>query len=160
LGKGISVAARKQKGRCRRCKSSYDRVDSISKICTACKSKCSTCGTLLTENNRDKTGLTLRKHYRCKKCVANSVKNTRGNGGFCQKSYDLKRHYGITKEERDKLFEGGCEVCGVTENLCVDHDHKSGKVRGCLCSKCNTAIGMFDDSREKLLSAERYLSRF
>lgn len=41
--------------------------------------------------------------------------------------------------------------------LYVDHCHKSGKVRGLLCNKCNTAIAMFDERLERLDAAKRYL---
>lgn len=60
----------------------------------------------------------------------------------------LKR-YGLTPEQYDEILEaqgGGCAVCGATEQrsgrrLNVDHDHKTGRVRGILCNRCN-AYGM------------------
>ena len=153
----MKTQSAKAKGRrCRRCKEVF-YPEGDSRICDECKKRCSTCNTYLTEDNWDLTGRLLRNQYRCKECVSLGVKSTRGNKGFCQESYDLKRHYGISKKERDFLFKKGCEVCGSRKRLCVDHDHQTGKVRGCLCSRCNTAIGMFDDDRKRLLSAERYL---
>jgi len=63
----------------------------------------------------------------------------------------LRRHYGITIEEYNHMFEkqkGCCAICGKhqLENtkgqaLGVDHNHKTGQVRGLLCSPCNQAIG-------------------
>lgn len=60
----------------------------------------------------------------------------------------LKRRYGITLEEYEKMFaeqDGKCAICkGVCptgRNLAVDHDHDTGKVRGLLCSRCNQGIG-------------------
>ena len=39
----------------------------------------------------------------------------------------------------------------------IDHDHKTGHVRGLLCYYCNTGIGNFDDSISRLESAITYL---
>ena len=41
--------------------------------------------------------------------------------------------------------------------LAVDHNHKTGRVRGILCSFCNTALGKFDDSVGLLARAIEYL---
>lgn len=56
---------------------------------------------------------------------------------------------------------GNCAICGANEdlNLHVDHDHRTNRVRGLLCGKCNKAIGLLNDDPELLISAERYLER-
>jgi len=62
-------------------------------------------------------------------------------------------HYGISQIEYDDLFnsqDGACAICrkpnwnGRGPN--VDHDHITGKVRGIICSSCNTALGMIGDN--------------
>lgn len=45
----------------------------------------------------------------------------------------------------------------AARQLCVDHDHRTGKVRGLLCNHCNTMLGMARDSVEVLVQAARYL---
>lgn len=59
-----------------------------------------------------------------------------------------------------------CAICkaGIEEwggekgnTSCIDHDHKTNKVRGLLCSKCNLGIGMFEDNSENLKNAIEYL---
>ena len=41
----------------------------------------------------------------------------------------------------------------------IDHDHKTGKLRGLLCHQCNVGIGNFKDSIDTMLNAILYLSR-
>ncbi len=55
----------------------------------------------------------------------------------------VEKVYGITSDEYDRLLElqgGRCAICRArpkSKRLAVDHDHKSGAVRGLLCSRCN-----------------------
>lgn len=53
----------------------------------------------------------------------------------------------------------GCEICGSHEKLCIDHDHKTGEVRGVLCQGCNQAIGCMGDCKIRLQKAIVYLQR-
>lgn len=43
--------------------------------------------------------------------------------------------------------------------LYVDHCHQTGKVRGLLCNKCNSAIAMLDECLERFDAAKSYLLR-
>ena len=79
--------------------------------------------------------------------------------------------YGITLAGYNSMFENQKEVCaicggketakakGVIKNLSVDHDHKSGKVRAILCSKCNAILGLADDDTGLLSKCISYLRR-
>jgi hypothetical protein len=76
------------------------------------------------------------------------------------------REYGITQADYDVLFEqqdGRCAICGRAESgawgglLPVDHDHKTGEVRGLLCHHCNGGLGQFGDDPDRLLAAAAYL---
>ena len=57
-----------------------------------------------------------------------------------------RRELGVTVEDYDRLLAaqgGGCAICGnppKTRRLDVDHDHRTGKVRGLLCHRCNRAL--------------------
>jgi Recombination endonuclease VII len=64
----------------------------------------------------------------------------------------LLRRYGITREDYWDLYRaqgGHCAIClratGKSKRLTVDHDHKTGLVRGLLCATCNTILGHFRD---------------
>jgi hypothetical protein len=64
--------------------------------------------------------------------------------------YELKKRYGITLEDYDKLLkdqQGKCAICRrspVRNRLHVDHDHRTLKVRGLLCTRCNGDLGWFE----------------
>lgn len=78
----------------------------------------------------------------------------------------LLREYGLTLDAYDELLRQQdyvCKICKTKERergrkrLAVDHDHKTGEVRGLLCDPCNRALGMFKDDEQILLSAIRYV---
>ncbi len=76
----------------------------------------------------------------------------------------LRRVYGISLGEYRHLLERqgfGCAICEIPEGkgLAVDHSHKTGKVRGLLCKKCNSAIAYLGDEPERCEAAVRYLRK-
>ena len=96
--------------------------------------------------------------YKCKECIIKisnkwqrehpeqTIKNKRRNL--------LKKRYNITIEDYNEMFikqKGCCGICGIHEielpdwgkyiKLCIDHDHKTGNVRGLLCNNCNSKLG-------------------
>ena len=78
----------------------------------------------------------------------------------------LKRKYGTTIAEYDRMFEeqyGVCAICGEARpderTLHVDHDHATGSVRGLLCFRCNNALGDLRDDLELFQRAADYLDR-
>jgi len=72
--------------------------------------------------------------------------------GPCTALYYRLRGFGLTKEQYDALLaaQGGhCATCDRTSSgpgrrLAVDHDHKTGLVRGLLCNVCNRTLGMIE----------------
>lgn len=78
--------------------------------------------------------------------------------------------YGITIEQYDALFflqDGLCAIChrpesrvqqGRAKRLHIDHDHRSGRVRGLLCAACNNGIGLLQDDPAVVASALDYLN--
>lgn len=89
-----------------------------------------------------------------------------GKGKLIHKSPErsLKNRYGITLKQYDQMFEeqnGICAICGGINKsgrrLHLDHDHKTGKIRGLLCGNCNTGIGMLKENIDILCNAISYL---
>lgn len=71
----------------------------------------------------------------------------------------LKERYNLTKDEFNEMLDAQNGICLICPNPAsvVDHDHKTNKVRGLLCSKCNLGIGYFQDNPELLVKAAEYL---
>ena len=104
---------------------------------------------------------------KCKTCKAAADAGRRETAAYKrqQRRKHYRAKYGITVEDYDRLFElqdGKCAICGDSDtgkfnHLCVDHDHKTGEVRGLLCNPCNKGIGCLRDDKEILKSAISYL---
>ena len=86
------------------------------------------------------------------------------------KNMVLKRLYGINLEDYDKLYQSQNGCCGVCQKQLkargkskdsgvVDHDHVTGKVRGILCSACNTALGLLGENITTMLRAIEYTKK-
>lgn len=77
--------------------------------------------------------------------------------------------FGLTIEDYEAMYEaqgGLCAICAQPETssrngkvyrLAVDHNHKTGKVRGLLCFKCNSAMGSFEKREVPLENVIKFL---
>ena len=72
-----------------------------------------------------------------------------------------KSKFNITLDDYDRMFEeqkGVCAICGQPQKssrrLAVDHNHITGKIRGLLCTVCNTDLGWYERQKENI---EKYL---
>lgn len=84
----------------------------------------------------------------------------------CLRSTRLKLKYGITAEEKRAMIRAQHRRCAnsscsarVTMTSPTDHCHASGKVRGVLCSNCNTALGLLGDSPKRIHGLLLYAQR-
>ena len=81
----------------------------------------------------------------------------------CRNEY--KKNYrvppGVRPDQKHRVEEARqqatCVICGGTESINVDHDHRTGRVRGALCTRCNFGLGHFRDDPELLELAAMYL---
>lgn len=118
--------------------------------------------------NREKTRKYAAKSRRLhpEKKRADNAKWAMANKDGKVRDYSL-RAYGITGQEYDSILEkqgGLCAICRRRDSsdrsgrrLSVDHDHRTGKIRGLLCTPCNHGLGCFDDKIERLFMASAYL---
>lgn len=60
-------------------------------------------------------------------------------------------------KNRIKAQDGKCAICQRPDRLVIDHDHKTGLMRGLLCYRHNTALGLFEDDPALLRLAALYL---
>jgi hypothetical protein len=106
-------------------------------------------------------------HSRCKECdhARNRVYHNKNREKITKQMLvsHRRRLYGITEEEYNNMIlsqNNLCAICNRPSNktLHVDHNHTTGKIRGLLCSNCNTGIGFFNEDIFALTKAIEYLS--
>ena len=117
------------------------------------------------EKNRERINAQRRERYKRKTSQKIARSQQPARKAYIQ-NWKLENRYNITVNCYDKLLtdqKGKCKICGTKprkRKLAVDHCHESGKVRGLLCIKCNTAIGKLGDTYEGVMKAAKYLKDF
>lgn len=94
------------------------------------------------------------KEYNSRK---NVIDKKREKNLLCKYNINLKDYEKLLKKQKNK-----CDICKVdqkhlTYKLHVDHDHDTGKVRSLLCTKCNVAVGYYENSDIKII--EEYIAK-
>lgn len=166
---GVERWARLDKGvtRFRTCLCPTALYSAKTKVCTRCK-----VGKPVAEFFVDKR--TGNPRPRCKTCHAEEVtarnrtnreRDREKNRKAAKRSHSRQR-FRMEPEEYDKTlasFGDRCGICGQPETragrkgLCLDHCHKTGRIRGALCSRCNSMLGFAHDDPELLERATNYL---
>lgn len=90
-----------------------------------------------------------RSNELCAKCYQRQWYNKhRPSRKLIYRRWELKKLYGLSEQGYKELLEfnqGLCHLCdSPTDKLNVDHDHKTGHVRGLLCQTCNIALGYYE----------------
>lgn len=112
----------------------------------------------------NKTNCEWRCKIACSKDRAAYARSFRDKYPDVVKSNNIRR-YNLTLgqfEEMKQSQENKCAICGELETsreLSIDHCHKTTKVRGLLCIRCNSAIGFAGDDIKILQKAIEYLER-
>jgi hypothetical protein len=135
------------------------------KKCNRCLEEFPTTREYFYTSKRNNDNLT----YICIKCTKKKVKKWREENDEYNKKkkriYHLETTYGITIDEYNKFFEqqkGRCKICGKHQKnfknaLHVDHDHKTGKIRGLLCGNCNRTLGYFNENPLIFIKMAKYV---
>ena len=110
------------------------------------------------------------RRNKCKECGAKATRKSLGylepkksapKGTYTTgKGQAIYRRYGLSEKQHKELLDdknNQCQICGVNEDLVVDHCHETKKVRGVLCKKCNIGIGNLNDSEQLIYKALMYL---
>jgi hypothetical protein len=96
----------------------------------------------------------------CKECCATYSKlnytNTYWHGLSLAK-------YKLSSEEYERMLDEQKSLCAIckqpdTVKLCVDHCHRTNKIRKLLCRSCNYGLGCFKDNPELCINAAKYLN--
>jgi hypothetical protein len=87
--------------------------------------------------------------------------------GIHIKDKQLQKYYGITFEQMQQMYIAQGGVCAIhkgkfinSKDMHVDHNHTTGQVRQLLCSKCNNALGLFQESPEIMMQAIEYVNKW
>lgn len=137
------------------------------------KKQCTKCGNILPVRKFYK-GKAYRNgvYPHCKKCHSEASRKYRSTAEYKSKEkkvnriWRLKKCYNMTLEDYDNMFKeqgGVCFICKqperLNQRLCVDHSHKTGKVRKLLCNQCNRVLGYTEESVTLLREFIKYIER-
>lgn len=120
------------------------------------------------KKNKDKMSSQQRAHYLAnREKYLERQKERDRRDPEARWAYQIQHKFGLSVEQYRKMERsqnGLCFICkkppgGRFRRLAVDHCHKSNVVRGLLCSRCNRALGYFQDDAAMLSRAIEYLQK-
>jgi hypothetical protein len=121
------------------------------------KVKCADCGEIHIRDAKH-----LKQGIKTQECKFYKPPNW---SGLEKHDNNMRRQYGISVAEFNSLLElqnHSCAICNkhitaIRRRMNIDHDHETNKVRGILCTGCNTGLGHLGDNVEGLKKAIAYL---
>ena len=121
---------------------------------------CDMCG-----NEHEQTARQIKKGSASRECVEFKPHNW---SGLEREDFSLRRKYNITLDEFNSVLsfqDNKCAICFKKfsvnrSSINIDHDHETGKVRGLLCSGCNTGLGHLGDNIDGIKKALYYLQNY
>lgn len=129
------------------------------KICTKCKLE------QPLENFKKEKSNKNKHRTICKNCDVLRTKYWRRNHKENVRRHNLKQDFNLTEKEYNQMLKNQnscCAICKTNQSLlkrhlAVDHNHKTGKIRGLLCGNCNTALGLLKEDMDNITSLIDYL---
>ena len=106
-----------------------------------------------------------KRHPRCKECRSaeqrQRYEETKESQLSRRKAETTKQIYNMTLEDFEALLVAQRGLCAICRDKlikpCIDHCHITSRVRGILCGRCNTGLGMFRDNPDALRAAAMYV---
>jgi hypothetical protein len=149
------------------------RPEEPERVCNRCSQRLPvTCFVFYKTAHCKRTGRRYRVNH-CRRCRWEMLKKTKAKRADhyrrMGRAYKLASLFGMTWAEYDAMHarQGGvCAICrrpetrrvkGTLSDLCVDHCHATGRVRGLLCQRCNMTIGLARDEAAILRAAAEYI---
>jgi hypothetical protein len=144
------------------------------------KKQCTKCKRKLPLNKFSKRKYKTRLGYQswCKKCKTKYTLEARKKSKtykqyqksiyWQRREWNLKKKFGITLKDYDNLLKSqdySCYICGklqseINKHLDVDHNHKTGKIRGLLCAYCNRMLLRYlRDNKLHAIGLIKYLTK-
>ena len=92
------------------------------------------------------------------------IKQWRQENPDYSRKYQIEHLYGLSHKDWLEIWDsqgGKCAICNTPfdkpTDACVDHNHRTGEIRGLLCKNCNLGIGFLNDDSELMAKAINYL---
>lgn len=128
----------------------------------------------------DKNKLLRAERIKNKVCVNHPDRPVQNNNKKCIQCVEsnvwsgVYKKYGLTKEQYFLECEKRDYKCDLCKKICqprmsgakqkdvfhIDHNHKTGKIRGFLCSTCNLVIGKFNEDVERIIKFSKKLIKY
>lgn len=126
--------------------------------------RCPACGATKSSgdfprNRSTKSGLAT---Y-CKPCHNEIIKRNSDKRYGSRRNFLIRLRYRISEKDVQDLVDdqgGLCAICRRATPQHVDHDHRTGRVRGILCFNCNRGIAYFDERPADLFEAVDYILNY
>lgn len=129
------------------------------------RTHCKKCEVELTYFNCNVVGTGF--HSLCKSCQSEYHKEYLKKRKELNPNYNTEKHwrtYGISPEQYNEMLEkqdGKCAICHQESDrkLCIDHNHETDEIRGLLCYKCNSILGLLNDDFQYMWKVYEYLKQ-
>ncbi len=135
---------------------------------------CNNCKKFFTENSNPKRGLIVEGKKYCSACdtfkpldeflYSQGKPRSKCKICFLNKNNSRYKIYKLNEAKFNEVLNSQNNKCAIchkefkaNRNTFIDHDHKTGNVRGLLCPKCNILLGTCNDNIEILKTAIKYL---
>ena len=153
----------------------YARMEGLCKVCGTLFSKegkrsivfCSdNCRSVIATKRAEKLKAkkTAKPSFQCIWCkkTCNRKNTSKYCSRNCLKEASRCSNYDLSRPEFIELKQASndiCEICNERPATCIDHCHDTGKVRGLVCNKCNSGLGLLGDNLDSLMAAVNYLKK-